>query len=53
VVIIKGEEPVETGIQIRVYHTFFKRLKGLMFQKQPLEREGIMLIPCNSIHMFL
>ncbi|RBW70409.1 DUF192 domain-containing protein [Bacillus taeanensis] len=23
-----------------------------MFQKRPLENKGIMLVPCNSIHMF-
>jgi uncharacterized membrane protein (UPF0127 family) len=31
--------------------SFFKRLKGLMFQKEPLHEEGLWIKPCNSIHM--
>jgi uncharacterized protein len=52
VVIIKREERIGTDVQVLKHRTFLKRLKGLMFQKYPLEREGIMLIPCHSIHMF-
>ncbi|MCU9613535.1 DUF192 domain-containing protein [Caldibacillus lycopersici] len=39
-------------IKIHMYHTFSKRLRGLMFRKKPLNAEGILLTPCNSIHMF-
>lgn len=40
-------------LNVRVYNRFFLRLKGLMFRKKPLgENEGILLVPCNSIHMF-
>ncbi|WP_421381617.1 DUF192 domain-containing protein [Bacillus salacetis] len=31
--------------------TFFSRLKGLMFRKDPLVEEGLLITPCNSIHM--
>lgn len=39
-------------ITIYKYDTFFKRFRGLMFRKAPIENEGILLTPCNSIHMF-
>lgn len=38
--------------EINSYNTFFKRLKGLMFQIKPLQNEAVVLEPCNSIHMF-
>ncbi|MFK4998210.1 DUF192 domain-containing protein [Bacillus sp. N9] len=38
---------------IKVADTFASRLKGLMFKKTPLHQEGLWIIPCNSIHMFL
>jgi uncharacterized protein len=44
----------EQNIPIKIYRydTFFKRLKGLMFRLKPIEKEGILIDPCNSIHMF-
>jgi uncharacterized protein len=36
---------------ISVADTFGKRLKGLMFRKDPLIEEGLWITPCNSIHM--
>ncbi len=30
--------------------SFLTRLKGLMFRRTPLE-EGLLIVPCNSIHM--
>ena len=39
-------------MKIHRYDTFFKRLKGLMFRIRPIKDEGILLKPCNSIHMF-
>lgn len=47
-----GNELKEMPLQIHPYRTFFKRLKGLMFRRQPITDEGILLEPCNSIHMF-
>lgn len=32
--------------------TYFKRLKGLMFKKTLEYNEGLIIAPCNSIHMF-
>ncbi|QHA91308.1 DUF192 domain-containing protein [Bacillus sp. N1-1] len=32
-------------------NTFGKRLKGLMFRIRPLHKEGLLITPCNSIHM--
>lgn len=37
---------------IKKANTFSKRLKGLMFKKDPLVNEGLWITPCNSIHMF-
>ncbi|MDX5474257.1 MAG: DUF192 domain-containing protein [Bacillaceae bacterium] len=48
---IEGNE-VEVPITILTYNTFLKRLKGLMFRLKPIRDEGILLKPCNSIHMF-
>ncbi|WP_202080612.1 DUF192 domain-containing protein [Caldalkalibacillus salinus] len=43
---------VRIPIVVHKCDTFTCRLKGLMFRKQPLEQEGLWLIPCNAIHMF-
>ncbi|MCJ8009239.1 DUF192 domain-containing protein [Lederbergia wuyishanensis] len=32
--------------------TSWKRLKGLLFYKEPIMEEGLLITPCNSIHMF-
>jgi uncharacterized membrane protein (UPF0127 family) len=42
----------ETDITISLYHSYIKRLKGLMFRLKPLINEGISIQPCDSIHMF-
>ncbi|OLO38951.1 hypothetical protein BTR23_10415 [Alkalihalophilus pseudofirmus] len=39
-------------IIISRHDNFFKRFKGLMFRLKPISNEGILLTPCNSIHMF-
>ena len=36
---------------IKVADSFGKRLRGLMFRKNPLIEEGLWITPCNSIHM--
>jgi len=38
--------------QIQMADSFFKRLKGLMFQKDPIKNEGLWIVPCNAVHMF-
>lgn len=41
------------SLDVKVYNQFFLRLRGLMFRRKPLRsNEGILLVPCNSIHMF-
>ncbi|WP_368736066.1 DUF192 domain-containing protein [Ectobacillus ponti] len=37
--------------RIKRADTFLSRLKGLMFRRQPLQQEGLWLLPCSSIHM--
>lgn len=36
---------------VNIADTFFSRLKGLMFRSKPLIEEGLLITPCNSIHM--
>ncbi|MBS8266576.1 DUF192 domain-containing protein [Mesobacillus boroniphilus] len=38
--------------RIKIANTFSARLKGLMFRRSPLDRQGLWITPCNSIHMF-
>jgi len=40
------------GSHIKWANTFFTRLRGLMFVKELMKGYGILLYPCNSIHMF-
>lgn len=47
-----GVQIQKLPIQIKKYDTFFKRFRGLMFRIKPIVNEGILLDPCNSIHMF-
>jgi uncharacterized membrane protein (UPF0127 family) len=39
------------GERIRVADTFFARFRGLMLASEPAEGEGLLISPCNSIHM--
>lgn len=50
--LIKENQTRIIPIKISKYNTFFKRLKGLSFKLKPINHEGILLTPCNSIHMF-
>lgn len=43
---------IKTDIQIDVCSTFFKRLRGYMFQVKQAPNEGKWLTPCNGVHMF-
>ena len=42
------------NLQLRIKHadSFWKRFKGLLFYKKPIIEEGLLITPCNSIHMF-
>lgn len=43
---------VNIPYQIEMADSFFKRLKGLMFRKDPIKNEGLWIVPCNAVHMF-
>lgn len=36
----------------KVADTFLTRLRGLLGSEEPKEGEGLLIVPCNSIHMF-
>ena len=40
-------------LQIKITHatTLGSRFKGLLFHKKPITKEGLLLKPCNSVHM--
>ena len=40
------------GDNIEIADNFFTRLRGLMFRKNLPENNGLLIYPCNSIHMF-
>lgn len=52
---LNQQPPVFQGkslpIQIERADTFISRFKGLMFRRKPLDKEGLWIKPCNSIHM--
>lgn len=50
--LITGKKQKSIPIKIYKYNTFFKRFRGLMFRLNPIDNEGILIDPCNSIHMF-
>lgn len=50
--VISKEQVLDVPIKIASYNTFWKRFRGLMFRLQPIMNEGILIHPCNSIHMF-
>lgn len=39
------------GDRIKVAKTFWSRFRGLMMTPEILEGEGLLISPCNSIHM--
>ncbi len=41
----------KTRLEVFVYTTIWKRFKGFMFQKKPIQN-GICFPKCNSIHTF-
>lgn len=40
------------SVECRLANSFFSRLKGLMGQPPPEQGKGLLIRPCNSIHMF-
>ena len=38
-------------LEIEVADNFLKRLRGLMFRRELKEKCGLLLAPCNSVHM--
>lgn len=38
-------------LEIELADNFFKRLRGLMFRSRLAEGRGLLLAPCNSVHM--
>jgi uncharacterized protein len=45
-------ETITIPYQIQMADSFFLRLKGLMFRKEPIKNEGVWIVPCNAVHMF-
>lgn len=43
--------PFLKEIEILIADTFFSRLAGLMFRKKLPTSTGLLLSPCNSVHM--
>jgi uncharacterized protein len=48
----KTNKVIRLPLKIKKCTTFLQRLRGLMFKRKPINNEGILLMPCNSIHMF-
>lgn len=46
------EKEINLALKIKLANTYLTRLKGLLFHKQPLVKEGLLITPCNSVHMF-
>ena len=41
----------DTTLEVELADNFFKRLRGLMFRKRLEQGRGLLLAPCNSVHM--
>ena len=39
------------NLEVEIAKTFFSRLRGLMLRRRLPEGRGLLLAPCNSIHM--
>ncbi len=48
---IEGAPSSAPFLEIRIADSFFSRLAGLMFQKKLSQGTGLLLAPCNSVHM--
>jgi len=49
--VINEREQSVVATQVRVAAGFWQRFRGLMLTAEPAEGEGLLLSPCNSIHM--
>ncbi|WP_312468860.1 DUF192 domain-containing protein [Neobacillus sp.] len=47
-----NKKNITIPFQINMADSFFTRLRGLMFRKDPIKNEGLLIIPCNAVHMF-
>lgn len=47
-------KPKSIRLQLKVEcaNNYWRRLKGLLFYKQPITEEALLITPCNSVHMF-
>ena len=43
---------IDLQLRIKYADSFWKRFNGLLFYKKPIIEEGLLITPCNSIHMF-
>lgn len=41
-----------TTIEVELANTFLKRLRGLMFRSRLESGRGLLLAPCDGVHMF-
>lgn len=48
---ISGAPSSAPFLKIRIADSFLTRLAGLMFQKKLPQGAGLLLAPCNSVHM--
>lgn len=48
---IKGAPVSAPFLKIKIADSFFTRLAGLMFQRRLVKGTGLLLVPCNSVHM--
>ena len=49
--VIEGAPSSAPFLEIKIADSFLTRLAGLMFQKQLLPGTGLLLDPCDSVHM--
>lgn len=49
---IHKTKKINLGLRIIPANNFWLRIKGLLFHKEPVVEEGLLITPCNSIHMF-
>ncbi|MFD1039292.1 DUF192 domain-containing protein [Virgibacillus byunsanensis] len=43
----------EKSLRLKIKHAdnYWARLRGLLFYKNPIKEEGLLITPCNSVHM--
>ncbi len=50
--VIKRDDGTIVVQQLKIADNFFSRFMGLMGTKELREGEGLLIMPCNGIHMF-